>query len=667
MRALSDATAEMLKPVKLQSTDRIKIEAVDELKKFKVQITGVYPSGLTALPSNQARSAWLHRVPERKDITANEVGPAGHSTWLLAATDYTAEILRAVWMEEHADKVEWADENARTLYDYLLLTTTRQDINAEHYAAFKIGGIVPTGLSDAAIHPELPLAGFQRAAATISQGSEGYGLFMEQGTGKTATVIARICAEAAECKHMYRAIIVCPKALRLNWRREIERFTTLPCKITIMKGGKYDRIHELITAMTEEDDCKFSVVIVSYEGMTISEEAITAFQWDLALLDESHFIKWPRTKRCIASMKLRNAARQRMVLTGTPICNTPLDLYAQLEFLGEGWSGFKSWENFREFYGVFNKSEGESHRKLVSIQNKPFMKERLARLSFIITKKEAMPYLPDKVYDVYEVEMTPRQTEVYAQIAKDMLAEIENEMDEGGNDAMTVQNILVKLLRLAQICSGYAVWDGPLDVENDTMGARRLEWFDKNPKLEALVEMLKEKGPNEKTLVWCCFVPDIKVISERLTKEGIKHVCYFGGTKDADRDANVTAFNADPSVKVLIGNPAAGGVGLNLVGYPYWDGENSPCETNCDHEVFYSQDWSMSKRAQAEDRPHRRGTRTNIRVTDLVVPETIDEDIRLRVLNKKKTALEISDVREILINVLKSLGHAVEQEEEVEV
>jgi SNF2 family DNA or RNA helicase len=452
--------------------------------------------------------------------------------------------------------------------------------------------------------------------------------------------------------NLVRVLVVCPKSVRHNWVKEIGRFSTVPGKASILRGQLIGRVGMLIQAAAPDGESQISYMIASYEATVRTAEEIKKFPWDLIVLDEGHNIKTPNIKRTKAILSLREAAGKRMLLTGTPVTNTPLDLYSQLEFLGQGWSGFRSWEAFKEFYGVFIETES-GFKKLVSIQNKPFMQERLARCSFIITKKEALPELPDKVYDTWAVEMCTEQANAYTKIAEALLYEIEDDL--GHETAMTVNNVLVKLLRLAQICSGYYSPDREVDIAADTSQKRELKWFAQNPKLEALVEILKDKTPQQKTLVWCCFVPDIRRIAERLRAEGIEAVEYYGSVSDSDREDAVRRFNEDPTCKVLVGNPAAGGVGLNLVGYPYQDGESSPVDTNCDHEVFYSQDWSMSKRAQAEDRPHRKGTRTNIRVTDLIVPDTIDEEIRLRVLIKKKAATDIADIREIVKSVLQGL------------
>jgi SNF2 family DNA or RNA helicase len=429
-------------------------------------------------------------------------------------------------------------------------------------------------------------------------------------------------------------------------------------KVTVIRGGLVKRVTRVLEALVPEEGCQYSVVIMSYESMARSLEVLTSVDWDLVALDEAHFIKRPSTQRTQAAMKIRDSAKRRRLLTGTPVSNSPLDLFAQLEFLGAGWSGFRSWENFREFYGVFQNIEGTPHQKLVAIQNKPFLQERLARLSFTYRKDEALPDLPQKVYDTCEVEMTGPQAEAYEKVAEQLLLEIENDMDESGNKSLTINNILTKLLRLAQIACGYVVWDAAVDpMTLETVREKSLEWFTPDQKLDALVEILREKSPAEKTIVWSCFVPCIRAIHERLEKEGIDHVMYYGSTSEADRLEAERRFNLDPACRVFVGNPGAGGVGLNLPGSdPSKWGTPEDLGTDADHVIYYAQDWSYVKRAQSEDRNHGKNRcRKQVRVTDLVVPDTIDEEIRVRVLKKKMAALELSDIREILEAVLRGV------------
>lgn len=775
MKALTQATKRLLAPIAFSKADRLLVDVDEDARRFVAEFYQATPDGKKGWPSYHVQRTFLGRIPERKQLD-------GGCRWLLGATDLTATIIDAVWPK---DQIEFTPE-ARIFFDYLLATMTGSIENAERVARYKESKEVPK--HDIELHPEFPLSPYQQVAAVNSCRAEGYNLFMEQGTGKTPIVIARVCNEArqlregradmvayrkseamirarwetaiskmkaeareeveaaihrkkakletaakkraekmhvrleyegtadlllakareavrqaeqwlsrrireigremrrlrvaaearsdqlvaaeedrmrADCRReldrivvkrkpgeerMYRALIVVPNNLRLNWYREFEKFATKTGNVTVIRGGEIERAKLFIDAFTPDDDCLYTAVVVSYESFIRMWNQLRLVEWDLAVLDEGHYIKSQHTKRYKFALKLRQCSRQRMLLTGTPITNTPLDLYTQFEFLGEGMSGFHTWKAFREFYGVY-KPTGEGYERLVGCQNMPFMQERLARLSFIIRKEEALPDLPDKVYDVYEVEMTARQREIYERVAAELVAEIESDLARSENRAITVTNILTKLLRLAQITSGFVTYDAQVTDDGELISPKEIERLDPNPKLEALVDLLKEKGPKQKTLVWACWVQDIRSVAARLRVEGIDCVTFYGGTKEADRVEAERRFNYDPKCQVFIGNPTAGGVGLNLLGYPPTNGE--AYETNCDHEIYFSQNWSPTARSQSEARAHRRGTRTNVRITDLCVPETIDEEIRARVMKKRLVAYQIADVREILRNVLK--------------
>jgi SNF2 family DNA or RNA helicase len=648
MRALSDATAGLLEPVKLKPHDRLSLSLEPDGKHFRAKVSAARVNGHREWPSAAARSTWLERVPERRQLKSTY-----DEEWLLAATDYTAVVVDAVWPRDQLE----LDPAAKSMMDLLLLGTTAQDQVAEAYALFKSVGLLPPGAAELEQHPELPLEPYQQAALWMSMRSEGYNLFMEQGTGKTPVVVARVMNECqrvwAEFGRAHRTIVVCPKAVRLNWCREFQRFCTRPGKVCAIRGGAVARAGQLIEALVDEPGCEYTVCVMSYEGLKGTWDFLEHVDWDLGVLDEAHYAKRPMTSRSQYTRKLRDKCRRRMCLTGTPISNTPLDLYALFEFLSEGGSGFQSWKAFKDFYGVFDQT-GDGYAKLVGIQNLPFMKERLTRTAFIVTKKEALPWLPDKVFDVMEAEMSTAQQDAYDSLAKELAYSVEDQLDRSGNKAITIQNVLTQLLRLAQITCGFIKWDAVIDeATGEVLREARLEYFPECPKLETLVECLREKGPDEKTIVWSCFVPTIRQVSERLTAEGIRHVTYWGETTEEAREEAERQFNCEPECRVFLGNQGAGGTGLNLLGYPPHEGDG--VTTDCNHHIYYAVDWSFIKRDQSGSRNHRRGTRVQVRETDLVVPESIDEDIRVRVGEKKLLAMEVSDVREILGTILAGL------------
>lgn len=633
----------LLRPLSLSSSDRLHLKTNQDNTQFLVDIfqwSRLDPDKWT-FASNAATNVFVKRIPERQKIQ-------GMERWSFAATDFTVQIINASWPR---DQLVF-DEDALITFNYLLALQSSRDEIAKRVAHFQKDGIVPTHTFE--LHPDYPLLPYQQTALCSSDLCDGYALFMEQGTGKTPVVIAQVCNDARRLTEdrMYCAIVVCPKSVRLNWQNEFKKFSTIDGRVTVLRGTEIYRTKQFITAFTPQKEQQYTVVVLSYETMVRSWHILRMIEWDLAVLDESHSIKSPITKRYRYALKLRDTAKKRMILTGTPITNHVLDLYAQFEFLGKGWSGFSSWKNFRSFYGVFEDA-GAGYKRLTSVKNMPLMQARLARVAFLIRKEEALPDLPEKVYDVSEVEMTTEQADLYEQLRKNLMIEIKEVLASGGtmNKALIIRNVLTKLLRLAQITSGHIVWDAEYDDDGTLLRPKTIEQFSVNPKIDALLEILREKSSNEKTLVWACWVADIKEISRRLNKTGIKHVIYYGQTSDRDREAAVHDFNHDVATQVFVGNPAAGGQGINLIGYPP---ESDPAEydTNCNHVIYFSQNWSPTARAQSEDRAHRLGTRRNVRVTDLCVPNTIDEEIRVRVLQKRVHAYEVADVRQILSSIL---------------
>src|SRR3990167_3225832 len=666
MRKLSEATTAYLEAPKDKRflKDRLHISVTRTLEKTLTHFICEFYNHDPSAPGQRrypcmSTSGWAAQFPESKRL-AQDMTTLKYE---MPITDMVVERINACIPKEN---ITFEDIETQMLYTKVLLRGMEADRAAEIYADFKNNGIVP---SHNLVHSsEYPLAGFQQVGLVNSLGTDAYALFMEQGTGKTPIGVAMVCNEAEEyfAKHgrMYKGIIVCPKNVRTNWENEFQKFATTTGKVTILTGGYYPRLHQLLKSVIEEPGCKYSIVVCSYETLSRSWQAIEAVikmmpdaKWNLALLDESHYIKNGLTKRFKYARLLRDISDRRSILTGTPITNTALDLYTQLEFLGRGYSGFYDYKYFRRFFARHRMDQATGREVYDGLQNVPFMQERLARYTYIVRQQDVQKDLPDRVYDTIEVEMTAQQQRIYEQIRDEMMVEIEAELAGVGNKQMVINNVLTRLLKLAQVTSGFVSFSQVLDPNTgDILSPASIDRIDPDPKLDALIDILKDKKPEEKTIVWSCWVQNIKTIAARLKLEGIDCVTFYGATSDKEREENERRFNCDPNCRVFIGNPGAGGVGLNLIGYPpeghkiYRETGKTPDDwvTNCSHVIYYSQDWSMVKRSQSEKRAHRRGTRAPVRVTDLVVPHTVDTEIRSAVLDKTTRALEISDLRRIL-------------------
>jgi SNF2 family DNA or RNA helicase len=101
---------------------------------------------------------------------------------------------------------------------------------------------------------------------------------------------------------------------------------------------------------------------------------------------------------------------------------------------------------------------------------------------------------------------------------------------------------------------------------------------------------------------------------------------------------------------VFLGTAASGGVGLNLIGF---DSSNpDKYTTNCNNIIYFSNNWSYVQYAQSQDRAHRYNTRVPIKITNLVISDSIDEEILSRLKYKKDLDLQLQDVRAILTSIL---------------
>lgn len=650
---LSPNTAKLLSPVKLAPNDKMRI-SIDPLND-KYFIIEIYAElhGARVKASYPAETTWLRRLTSVKQLTANR-----HR---IPATDTHALIINAVWPIE---QLTFSPE-AHIIYSYLLGRFFSQTLQSTQRAEFKINRKVPNPPTDFLDSASKPLTNYQQTALFTNSSC----LFMEQGTGKTPIVIREVCEDSRAFfklekerlvaekrkKRNYNVLIVCPRNVRNNWRREFEEFTTVKGKVTILRGTKLDRFRGIAEAIASDDDIHYSVCVCSYEAVSRTFEFLSKIPWNAIYLDESHYIKRPTTKRWQSIRELRNNSDKRRVLTGTPITNSVMDLYTQLEFIEEGASGFVSFEDFKQFYGVyeerFDAGGGSGFERLTGYQNLPFLQERLARFAFLISKKEALPTMPDKIYEEREVTMSGEQIEWYEKIQDELTMEVKN---ADMSNTVTANHFLTRMLRLAQITSGFLRLDPPKDALGIPTGPPTVQYAKINPKLNELMKIMEETTDKDKVLIFAHWIADINLIARTFKEKGIPFGVFTGATSDKDRIACEDNFNKLPATqfKALIVNAAAGGTGLNLRGYD--PNAKVDHECNCSKVVYYSQDWSMVNRSQSEDRAHRKGTRVPVTYIDLTVPNSIDEEIRTAVSRKRLDASEVQNLRVIMTRILET-------------
>ena len=442
----------------------------------------------------------------------------------------------------------------------------------------------------------------QLKALGASHNRENYALFMEMGTGKSKVLVDNIAMLYDKGK-INAALIVAPKGVYRNWERQ-EIPIHMPDHI----------VHNVVTwsPVTTKKQQKENVKLFKHgeqltiflmnieafstkKGLDIAQRFLLAHQ-TLMAIDESTTIKSPTARRTKNVLKLRNYAKYRRILTGSPVTKSPLDLYTQCYFLDPFYLDFSSYYTFRNRYAsMVDRNVGSHSFKLVTgYVRLDELNDKLNKFSYRVLKEDCLD-LPDKVYMKRFVAMTPEQTKLYEEMKKHALAELDGKMTSAAS-------ALAQMVRLHQITCGHLATD---DGEVTQV---------KNNRIDELLDVIEEV--NGKVIIWAIYRHDIRQIentlAEKYGKDSVKS--FYGDTADSDRQDIVNAFqDRESNLRFFVGNPRTGGYGLTL--------------TASHTVVYYSNSYDLEIRLQSEDRAHRIGQKEKVTYVDLISEKTIDEFI----------------------------------------
>ena len=467
-------------------------------------------------------------------------------------------------------------------------------------------------------------------------GRSTYALFMEQGTGKTWTLLA-------DAERLYSAgkidalFVIAPKGVHTNWvMREIPEHMDAPVIARAWRsgGGKKARakLEELFKPREPGEPVPLRVLSMNIDAIMTKDGCEFARRFLLAtkalfVIDESSRIKNPDAGRTKAIMRLRHLAVAARIATGTPITNAPVDVFAQMEFLESGLLGTTS---HRAFVAEYAELMNANHPMMKSmIQRNPRVAQaqivarnpdgsprwrnldKLQKLlephSFRVLKRDCLD-LPEKIYKQHPFEMTTEQSRAYEMLSEQLRVRLED-----GEEA--VVSALAALVKLQQITSGFVIPPG---------GGEPIYVGEKNPRLAALVELVEDL--NGQFIVWARFREELNHIAAALRKAGLRVAEYHGGVNAADREAAVDGFQRG-EIDAFVGQPQSGGIGLTL--------------TRAETVIYYSNDFNLETRLQSEDRAHRIGTKHHVVYTDLVAQDTIDEGIARALQRKTDVAANV--------------------------
>ncbi|MCG7857271.1 SNF2 family helicase [Flavihumibacter sediminis] len=407
----------------------------------------------------------------------------------------------------------------------------------------------------------------------------------DMGLGKTLQVIAFILL-LKEKGQSDTHLLVVPTSLLFNWQAELIRFAPSINHITLHGANREKDIQTF---------SQFDLVITSYGTLLSDINYLRRFTFGYVFLDESQQIKNPGSQRYQAAQMLR--AKNRISITGTPIENNTLDLYAQFSFACPGLLGSQKY--FQDIYST-PIDKFEDSRRAAELQRKvaPFLLRR--------TKEEVMQELPDKTEQILYCAMGDAQRAVYEAYEKDLRDYLENKMED--EILRNSIHVLRGLTQLRQIC------DDPRLLKADHLQGEG------SSKIEVLMEQIESKSGQHKILVFSQFVSMLELIAKELDKSGIVYETLTGATRN--REAAVDRFQHDPRVRVFLLSLKAGGVGLNLTAASY----------------VYLVDpwWNPAVESQAIDRAYRIGQHKNVQAIRLICPGTVEEKMMQLQQSKKE-------------------------------
>lgn len=442
-----------------------------------------------------------------------------------------------------------------------------------------------------------------------------YGLFWEQGTGKTKGLIDNAALLACEGA-IDAAFVLAPNGVHRNWVVEelpkhwpsgdlppVDAFAwSSPSASTKWHRQAVDRLL---------GSNGFVWLCMSYDGLMT--DAGKQASWDLLrtrrvmyILDESQRAKTPaakRTKRIIASSVY---APYRRIASGTPM-DSPMDIYSQVRFLdADFWVrefGIGSFTSFKSYFGnwiTIPTAGGRQFEKLESYRNLDELERALRKIGQRVLKTDVLD-LPEKTYKRMFHELTPAQRRAYEELRSEALTFLDS------GELVTAELAIVRILRLQQITSGFIVPRPGAEPER----------FEPNPRAALLRETLEDL--TRPSIIWARFVEDVRVCAEASRAAGRRPVIFNGN----DPGASLDPFHAGEADDFIANLESGAREGLTL--------------NEADTTIYYSNSTKLLNRKQSEDRNHRIGQTRSVTYIDMLAEGTLDAKVLSALREKSST------------------------------
>lgn len=502
-------------------------------------------------------------------------------------------------------------------------------------------------------HTRTPLMGQQRMALRLmaearAAGKRCFALAMEQGTGKTLTLLEDAMRLHA-AGEIDRVCVIAQNGLQHNWvLSEIPLHVPedYPLVAAYYASNPTRREREALERVTQTlrevgQVTPLRLLAVNFEALLTDAcfKAVESFirgGSTLVIADESHNIKnmdARRTRRCITLSKF---SVQRRASSGTLNTGSPMDAFAQFEFMGPGEEllGTSSLVAFRAEYcellppdhglirHTLQRKERALGRKLApheiermapaiidkdeqgrpKYKNLTQLRTRMAPYLFRCLKADCLD-LPPKVFETRYFHLAPAQRRVYDRVYD------ENRYILEDGTVLTMTR-LVAMGKLRQVTSGFLL-----------MRNGEVSYLEDNPRIELLMEDVGDY--DRQGIIWSQYREEQRNIVRRLKAAGREVAMVNGDTPTRERQTIREAFQAG-DVQWISAHPATMGTGYTL--------------TRAELNIYYSNGFELVPRLQSEDRSHRIGTVNSVLYRDYIAIDTRDDDVVWALQHRLDTA-----------------------------
>jgi len=474
------------------------------------------------------------------------------------------------------------------------------------------------------------LMNHQLISVAFSADRNRVALFLDVGTGKTATALG--VAFLWKCK---KILVVCPSSAFSAWEKDISQFTDYTSIFLI--GEKRERKSKLKK--------KRNIYVINYEGLKtiyghlvsgngLNKEScikknrkwkvdVNSFidKFDCIILDEVHKCKNYDTIQSEICYELSSRADHCIGLTGTPIDRSMLELFNIYKVIDLGKSLGNNFFYYRRSY--FQKGYYEWY---IKPNCKEQILEKLSGVTISFDRAECFD-LPD----LQEIVKWIKPSEEFLNLQHSIIKGETVKVSEGVLNGSTEETPLViksKGDKLRQLASGFVYY------ENGT--GRKAHLLKKNPKIEALLDILEDSGG--KVIIFYHYTEEGNILKEVLKKNKILFTNIDGSIIGEERNENIKKFMTDENIRILLSQSSCGSEGFDAY--------------LANTVIFFSPVASPKVRKQCIGRMQRLGKVGKSLVIDLVLEDSIEEKI---LVNRDERTSLVKTVMDYIQSYLKKV------------